>query len=69
MQLLFCRRCELPLTSARPVDLIVTDIAVIGFVDGKITLLETAPGVNVAEVMAVTEAELTIPDKVPEMKI
>jgi acetate CoA/acetoacetate CoA-transferase beta subunit len=63
------RRCELPLTSARPVDLIVTDIAVIGFVDGKITLLETAPGVNVAEVMAVTEAELTIPDKVPEMKI
>lgn len=63
------RKCELPLTSARPVDLVVTDMAVIGFEDGKITLLETAPGISVAEVMAVTEAELSIPDKVPEMKI
>jgi acetate CoA/acetoacetate CoA-transferase beta subunit len=32
-------------------------------------LLETAPGVSVAEVMAVTEAELLIPDHVPQMKI
>src|SRR3984885_5169568 len=62
------RKCGLPLTSARPVDLVVTDMAVIGFQNGRITLLETAPGVSVAEVMAVTEAELSIPDKVPEMK-
>jgi acetate CoA/acetoacetate CoA-transferase beta subunit len=63
------KKCELPLTSARPVDLVVTEMAVIGFEGGKITLLETAPGISVAEVMAVTEAELSIPDKVPEMKI
>src|ERR1700747_448570 len=63
------KKCALPLTSARSVDLVVTDMAVIGFDDGRITLLETAPGISVAEVMAVTEAELTIPDKVPEMKI
>jgi acetate CoA/acetoacetate CoA-transferase beta subunit len=63
------QKCGLPLTSARPVDLVVTDMAVIGFDGGRITLMETAPGVSVAEVMAVTEAELTIPDKVPEMKI
>jgi acetate CoA/acetoacetate CoA-transferase beta subunit len=63
------KKCGLPLTSARPVDLVVTDMAVIGFNGGKITLLETAPGISVAEVMAVTEAELAIPDKVPEMKI
>jgi acetate CoA/acetoacetate CoA-transferase beta subunit len=63
------KKCGLPLTSARPVDLVVTDMAVIGFDGGKITLLETAPGISVAEVMAVTEAELAIPDKVPEMKI
>jgi acetate CoA/acetoacetate CoA-transferase beta subunit len=63
------RKCGLPLTSVRPVDLVVTDMAVIGFDDGRITLLETAPGISVAEVMAVTEAELSIPDKVPEMKI
>src|SRR4051794_20838370 len=63
------QKCRLPLTSARPVDLVVTDMAVIGFVDGMMTLLETAPGVRVAEVIAVTEAELNIPNKVPEMKI
>jgi acetate CoA/acetoacetate CoA-transferase beta subunit len=63
------KKCGLPLTSERQVDLVVTDMAVIGFDRGKITLLETAPGISVAEVMAVTEAELSIPDKVPEMKI
>jgi acetate CoA/acetoacetate CoA-transferase beta subunit len=62
-------KCSLPLTSSRPVDLVVTDLAVIGFPNGRITLLETAPGVSVAEVMAVTEADIMIPDKVPEMKI
>jgi acetate CoA/acetoacetate CoA-transferase beta subunit len=63
------RKCGLPLTSARPVDLVVTDMAVMGFANGRIELLETAPGVSVAEVMAVTEAELWIPDHVPQMKI
>jgi acetate CoA/acetoacetate CoA-transferase beta subunit len=63
------QKCGLPLTSARPVDLVVTDMAVMGFDGGKIALLETAPGVSVAEVMAVTEAELAVAGKVPEMKI
>jgi acetate CoA/acetoacetate CoA-transferase beta subunit len=62
-------KCGLPLTSARPVELVVTEMAVMGFADGKITLLETAPGISVAEVMAVTEAELTISDNIPAMKI
>ena len=62
-------KCGLPLTSVRPVDLVVTDMAVMGFENGRITLLETAPGVSVAEVMAVTEAELSIPDHVPQMNI
>src|SRR5580698_342227 len=63
------QKCSLPLTSSRPVDLVVTDMAVIGFAGGRMTLQETAPGVSVAEVMAVTEAELFIPANVPEMKI
>ena len=62
-------KCSLPLTSARPVNLVVTDMAVIAFPDGTATLLETAPGVSIAEVMAVTEAELVIPNTVPEMQI
>src|SRR5881628_1719065 len=49
------KKCVLPLTSARPVDLVVTDMAVMGFEGGRITLLETAPGLSVAEVLAVTE--------------
>ena len=62
-------KCSLPLTSARPVDLVVTDMAVIGFPGGRATLMETAPGISVGEVMAVTEAELTIPDSVLEMAL
>jgi acetate CoA/acetoacetate CoA-transferase beta subunit len=44
-------------------------MAVIAFPEGRATLLETAPNVSIAEVMAVTEAELVIPDTVPEMKV
>ncbi|MGA9300597.1 MAG: CoA-transferase, partial [Bradyrhizobium sp.] len=63
------RKCTLPLTSWRPVDLVVTDMAVLTFAGGRITLQETAPGVSVAEVMAVTAADLFVPANVPEMKI
>jgi acetate CoA/acetoacetate CoA-transferase beta subunit len=63
------KKCNLPLTSIRAVDLVVTDMAVIGFPDGRATLMETAPGVSVADVIANTEAELVVPAKVPEMSI
>jgi len=62
-------KCTLPLTAVRPVSLVVTDMAVIGFAGGKATLLETAPGVTIGEVMAVTDADLVVPDHVPEMMI
>jgi acetate CoA/acetoacetate CoA-transferase beta subunit len=63
------RQCSLPLTSLRPIDLLVTELAVIGFADGHATLLETAPGVSVQEVLAATEAELMVPAQVPHMNI
>ena len=63
------KKCNLPLTSLRVVDLVVTDIAVIGFPGGRATLMETAPGVSVADVIANTEAELVVRDRVPEMTI
>jgi acetate CoA/acetoacetate CoA-transferase beta subunit len=63
------RQCTLPLTSLRPIDLLVTELAVIGFADGRATLLETAPGISVQEVLAATEAELVVPDQVPQMNI
>jgi acetate CoA/acetoacetate CoA-transferase beta subunit len=62
-------KCSLPVTSLRPVDLVVTDLAVIAFPDGNATLLETAPGVSVKDVVALTAAELTIPRSVPEMQL
>jgi acetate CoA/acetoacetate CoA-transferase beta subunit len=63
------RRCNLPLTSARTVDLVVTELAVISFPDGRATLAEVAPGVSVQEVLAATEAELVVPTLVPTMQI
>jgi acetate CoA/acetoacetate CoA-transferase beta subunit len=62
-------KCNLPLTSTRPVDLVVTDMAVIGFPGGHATLMETAPGLSVADVVANTEAELVVPTTVPQMVI
>jgi acetate CoA/acetoacetate CoA-transferase beta subunit len=62
-------KCTLPLTSARPVDLVVSELAVIEFTDGRARLLETGPGVSVEHVVAATEAQLTISDKVPEMQL
>ena len=62
-------KCTLPLTSARSVNLVITDLAVIGFPNGRATLLERAPGVSLADIRSSTEADLDIPDRVPEMKI
>jgi len=61
------KRCSLPLTSARAVDLVVTELAVIAFADGRAVLRELAPGVTVDQVLAATEAELAIPACVPTM--
>ena len=63
------KRCTLPITSTRPVDMVVTDLAVIAFPNGRATLIETAPSVSVADVVKSTEAELVIPDHVPEMAL
>jgi len=54
------RRCSLPLTSASPVDLVVTELAVFALSGGRLRLVETAEGVSVADVQAATEATLEI---------
>jgi len=63
------RQCSLPLTSARPVDLVVTELAVISFAACRATLVETAPGVKVGDVLTQTEAKLCVPDHVPNMTL
>lgn len=61
-------KCSLPLTSIRPVDLVVTELAVIGFSGGQATLLETGPGISVKQVVANTDAKLRLPNHIPEMR-
>ena len=62
-------KCSLPLTSIRPIDLLVSEMAVIAFPDGRATLLETGPGVTVEQVIAATEAKLALSDKISEMTL
>jgi acetate CoA/acetoacetate CoA-transferase beta subunit len=62
------RQCDLPLTSIRPIDLLVTELAVIAFPNGRATLEETGPGVTVAEVVGSTAAELVVSEHVSEMR-
>jgi len=52
--------CTLPLTAAKKVKLIVTEMAVFRFVDGQLTLTETAPGVTVDQIRVVTEADFVV---------
>jgi acetate CoA/acetoacetate CoA-transferase beta subunit len=59
----------LPLTSVRPVSLIVTDMAVIEPRAEGLLLRETAPGVSVAQVRAATAAQLIVTHAVAEMSL
>ena len=63
------KRCNLPLTSVRRVSLIVTEMAVIEPTDEGLVLRERAPGVNIETIIAATEANLIVPEHVPEMPI
>ncbi len=49
--------CVLPLTATGVVDVIITELAVFGFPDGKLTLLELMPGATIEEVRERTSAD------------
>ncbi len=63
------KRCTLPLTAAGKVSAIATELAFFRFIDGQLTLCETAPGVTVAQVRARTEAEFVVGPQCQEMQV
>jgi acetate CoA/acetoacetate CoA-transferase beta subunit len=61
--------CDLPLTAAGKVSAIATELAFFRFVDGVLTLTETAPGVSVEQIRAATEAEFVVSPDCREMRL
>jgi len=63
------RHCSLPITGVACVKKIVTDLAVIKITDQGFELTERAPGVSTEEIISKTEANIIVPNEVPEMDI
>ena len=52
--------CTLPLTATGAVDVIITELAVFRFLDGRLTVTELMEGASLEAVRAKTEAEFDI---------
>ncbi|CDF57798.1 CoA transferase subunit B [Thermobrachium celere] len=63
------KRCTLPLTAAKEVNLIVTEMGVIEVTDKGLVLKEIAPNTTVEEVIAATEANLIISEDLKVMEL
>lgn len=62
------KKCRLPLTASKQVNLIITDMAVFKVVPDKgLVLTEIAPNVTIDEVIAATEADIIVDDNVKNM--
>jgi 3-oxoacid CoA-transferase subunit B len=63
------RRCTLPLTGAGVVNMIITELAVIGVTPEGLELREIAPGVTREEVQKVTEPKLRVAADLKTMSV
>lgn len=60
-------KCNLPLTGAKCIKKVLTDLAYLEIVNGAFILKERAPGVSVEEIIQKTSGKLIVPENVPEM--
>ena len=63
------KKCTFPLTAINCVSVLVTDICIIEFIDGKMTVVAMAPGMTKEELQKRTEATLHFADKIDVMDI
>jgi 3-oxoacid CoA-transferase B subunit len=63
------RRCSLPVTGHRVPDLVVTESAVFGFVNGRLTLLELDPQWSVEDLRQRVEAEFAVAPKLEPLAV
>jgi 3-oxoacid CoA-transferase subunit B len=63
------KRCTLPLTGVKVVDLVVTDMGMIEVTEDGLLLREVAPGVTVEQVIEATEAKLSVDPGIKEYEI
>jgi len=68
-ELKIVKRCSYPLTAARVVDTIFTDVAVIRVTPQGLVLEEAAPGWTPADVQAITEPTLTVSPNLREIQL
>jgi 3-oxoacid CoA-transferase subunit B len=54
------KRCDLPLTGAGVVDMVISELGVFTIDDGGMTLIEMAPGVSLDEIKQKTAASYTV---------
>ena len=63
------KKCTLPFTAVKEVDMIVTELGVMQITNQGILLTELAPGVTVEEIQAATEATLIISENLKTIEI
>lgn len=63
------KKCNLPLTAVKEVDMIVTELAVMTCDAGGLTLTELAPGVTLEQVKAATEADFKVSPNLKTMPV
>lgn len=63
------KRCTLPLTAVNAVHMLVTELAVFEFINGKLHLMEIAEGYSIDDVISKTEAEFVVSSSLRTMPL